>query len=66
MTIAGEADSKETTGNEPTIAAEEVLAAVKAAGVTDPSVAMQIAESLTKTNGNGHSGEDGRRIPATA
>ena len=55
MTIAGEADSNETTGNEPTIAAEDVLAAVKAAGVTDPSVAQQIAESLTKPNGNGGS-----------
>ena len=55
MTIAGEADSNETTGNEPTIAAEDVLAAVKAAGVTDPSVAQQIAESLTKPNGNSDS-----------
>ena len=55
MTIAGEADSRETTGNEPTIAAEDVLAAVKAAGVTDPSVAQQIAENLTKPNGNGGS-----------
>ena len=55
MTIAGEADSNETTGNEPTIAAEDVLAAVKAAGVTDPSVAQQIAENLTKPNGNGGS-----------
>ena len=55
MTIAGEADSKDTTGNEPTIAAEDVLAAVKAAGVTDPSVAQQIAENLTKPNGNGGS-----------
>ena len=59
MTIAGEADSKETTGSEPTIAAEEaVLAAVKAAGVTDPSVARQIAENLTKANGNGHSDKE--------
>ena len=66
MTIAGEADSKETTGNEQAIAAEDVLAAVKAAGVTDPSVARQIAESLTKTNGNGHTADQNKSSTISA
>ena len=70
MTIAGEADSKETTGNEPTIAAEaaeKVLAAVKAAGVTDPSVVRQIAENLNRPDGNGHSEtEDGASTNGTS
>ena len=57
MTIAGEADSKETTGIEQASETERVLAAVKDAGITDPSVVKQIADSLTKTNGNGHSEE---------
>ena len=66
MTIAGEADSKETTGNEQAIAAEDVLAAVKAAGVTDPSGARQIAESLTKTNGNGHTADQNKSSTISA
>ena len=66
MTIAGEAESKETTGNEQAIAAEDVLAAVKAAGVTDPSVARQIAESLVKPNGNGHTADQNKSSTISA
>ncbi len=66
MTIAGEANSRETAGNEPAIGAEEVMAAVKAAGVTDPSVVRQIAESLTKPNGHAEEQTKTSKIDAEA
>ena len=55
MTIVEETNGRMTARGEKTLV-KDVLAALEAAGVNDPTVVEQVVENLTAANGNGNSG----------